>query len=205
MEEGGGGSICHELRSAQQHKHPSSFYPLTPTPLTPPTTTTSPCRPHLPSPQTTKANLQRRIAERTADVSSRRAALAALAEQNAALAERVAGQALSKADVARMQAERCVDGVGVALWVGGGSKMKGAGGGYVGLHGIHLGAALQPCPGLQTGVCGGWVCLVCTCLPAGQPGGDGSAACNPQHAPAAAGTRVVHAAQKRHHIWLDAE
>lgn len=48
--------------------------------------------------------------EKGADVSAKRGALQDTLADNGALQERVAGQALSKADVNRMMAERCACG-----------------------------------------------------------------------------------------------
>jgi hypothetical protein len=50
--------------------------------------------------------LARRISERAADVASKKAALAQVLADNTELQARIAAQALSKADVNRMVAER---------------------------------------------------------------------------------------------------
>ncbi|KAF6262378.1 HEC/Ndc80p family-domain-containing protein [Scenedesmus sp. NREL 46B-D3] len=56
--------------------------------------------------QAQRASLQKKLEERQADLEAKRAALAAVRADNESLAARVAGQALSKADVNRMVAER---------------------------------------------------------------------------------------------------
>lgn len=53
-----------------------------------------------------KGTLQHKVAERQADLTAKREALAAVLAENSALAARIATQTVSKADVARMANER---------------------------------------------------------------------------------------------------